>query len=93
MSIEAKLTGTLINAKTSTFNDSETGSPITYGKVQILIKDKSGEFNTLQNIKVRTENFGALPALQSQKGKQVVVDLESSEYQGKTTWYLAQKVG
>lgn len=89
MSIEAKLTGTLINAKTATFNDEDTGRPITYGKVQLLITDRSGDFKELKNIKVKSENFSALADLQSSKGKTVTVDLEASEYQGKTTWYLA----
>lgn len=88
--IQAQITGTLLEAKTASFKD-DSGNDTTYGKVQVLVPDMSGEFYALQNIKVARDNFGLLPDLQSFKGKQVTIPLDIQTFQGKTSYYLAGK--
>ncbi len=88
MSITSTCKGQLLEAKTAQFKDDQ-GKDVSYGKIQLLCTDMSGEFWTIQNIKVRTENFGWIPDIQKHKGKTVVLDLDQNSYNGKVSYYLA----
>lgn len=87
MAITAQVKGQLVNAKCATFKD-EDGKVQTYGKIQVLVPDNSGDFLDIQNIKVAKEYFGQLPDLQKQLGKVVEIDLEAREFRGKTNYYF-----
>lgn len=87
MSISVKATGKVLEAKTATFKDEE-GKDVTYGKVQLLMPDMSGDFFTIQNIKVKAPNFAMISDLAQQKGKKVTLDLEQQSYKGKVSYYL-----
>ena len=87
MSISVRATGQVLEARTASFKD-DNGNDVTYGKIQLLMPDMSGEFFRIQNIKVKTENFGLIPDIAKQKGKKVTIDLEQQSYQGKTSYYL-----
>ena len=86
--IKSIITGQLLHAKTATFKD-DNDVDQTYGKIQLMGVDMSGEFSTIENIKVRKEHFGWLPDIASLRGKSVTLDLEQSQYNGKVSYYLA----
>jgi len=86
--IQTIITGKLIAAKTATFTDDQ-GQPVTYGKVQVMTPDMSGDFFSIQNIKVKTENFGMLADLQEKSiSKNVQLQCSTNSYNGKVSYYL-----
>ena len=87
--ITSQCTGQVLEAKTSTFLN-DKNEPTTYGKIQLLCTDMSGEFHSIQNIKVKTENFGWLPDIASYKGKSVTLSLQQNNYNGNISYYLSQ---
>ncbi len=89
--ITVQITGQILEAKTSSFQDDNNNTQ-TYGKIQMIIPDMSGDFWSIENIKVRKENFGWLPDIAAMKGKEVTLNLEQSSYNGKTSNYIAQPV-
>lgn len=91
MSITASITGTVLEAKTASFFD-EQNVQQTYGKIQLIVPDMSGDFKSIRNIKVRLEHFGWLPDILAQKGKQVTLSLEPITYSEKTSFYLAKPI-
>lgn len=88
MSITSQCTGQVLEAKTASFQD-DNGQSVAYGKIQLLCPDMSGDFHQIQNIKVKTENFGWLPDIAQLKGKEVTLHLDQSQYQGRVSYYLA----
>ena len=88
MSITSTCKGQVLEAKTTSFKD-DKGNDVAYGKVQLLCKDMSGEFHTIQNIKVRTENFGWLPDIEKMKGKLVTLQLDQNTYNNRVSYYLS----
>jgi len=91
MSITAQCTGTLLEAKVASFKD-DNEQDVAYGKIQLLCPDMSGEFHSIQNIKVRSENFGWIPDIEAKKGKVITLDLDQSQFKGKVSYYLAQGI-
>lgn len=85
--ITAKITGTILEAKTSTFKD-DAGIERTYGKIQVLGPDMSGEFHQIHNIKVRKEDFGFIPDVAAMKGKRHTLPIEQNLFKGKVSHYL-----
>ena len=86
--ITATVTGIVLEAKTATFKDDD-GNDQTYGKIQMLTPDMSGEFFSITNIKVKKEAFGFLPDVAANKNKKMTLPLEAQEYKGKTSYYLS----
>jgi len=91
MSIQSTCKGQVLEAKTASFQD-DHGNDVAYGKVQLLCRDMSGDFWTVQNVKVRTENFGWLPDIAALKGKNVTLSLDQNSYKGKVSYYLAAPI-
>ena len=86
--ITSQISGRVLEAKTATFTD-DSGQEQTYGKIQILTTDMSGEFYSITNIKVRKEDFGYIPTIQGYKNKTITIPLDQTQYQGKISYYLA----
>lgn len=86
--ITSQIKGKVLEAKVATFKD-DGGKDVSYGKIQLLTSDMSGDFFQIQNVKVRTENFGWIPDISDSKGKDVSLNLENSSYNGKVAYYLA----
>lgn len=86
--IKATITGILLAAKTAKFT-ADDGQDIVYGKIQVQTPDASGDFFSIENIKVKTEKFGLLPDIQTQVGKRVTLELDQQSFKGKTSNYLA----
>ena len=87
--LTVQITGTLLIAKTSKFED-DNGKEIEYGKIQILIPDMSGDFYQLQNIKVKSPLFSALPDIAKMEGKEILLHLTQESYNGRVTYCLAK---
>jgi len=87
--INSNCTGQVLAAKTAVFKDNNNQN-VTYGKIQLLTKDMSGEFYSIQNIKVKKDCFGWLPDIEKQMGKQVTISLTQESYNGKTSFYIAE---
>lgn len=81
------MNGRVLEAKTASFKDDE-GNDRTYGKIQLLQADGSGDFWKIQNLKVPTDKFGLLPDIAAMKGKTVSIGVTANEYKGKTTYSL-----
>jgi hypothetical protein len=86
--ITASITGIILEAKTAVFQDDD-GKDQTYGKIQVMTPDMSGEFQSITNIKVKKEAFGFLPDIAAMKGKKMTLPLEAQEFKGKTSYYLS----
>ena len=85
--LQSKVTGQVLEAKTATF-EADNGQQ-TYGKIQLLTPDASGEFHQIFNIKVRKEDFGFLPDIAAQKGKRTTLPVTQNVFQGKVSFYLS----
>ena len=82
--------GTLLEAKTASFPDRESGKDITFGRVEVMCNVDNG-FHKIQWLKVRTDNFGMLSeAAEKMRGKQVTVEAEEQEYKGKRSLYAVK---
>jgi hypothetical protein len=89
--ITSQCSGQVLASKTSTFK-TDSGDKIEYGKIQLLVKDASGDFYAVQNIKVQTQNFLWLPDIAKCVGKQVTLDLTQNSYNGKVSYYLGAPI-
>jgi hypothetical protein len=89
--ITSQCTGQVLAAKTSTFK-TDSGDSVQYGKIQLLVKDASGDFYAVQNVKVQSINFGWLPDVAKCIGKQVTLDLSQNSYNGKVSYYIAAPI-
>ncbi len=85
--ITASITGIILEAKTASFKD-DSGVDQTYGKIQVLTPDMSGEFQAITNVKVRKEDFGFIPDIAANKGKKMTLPLDQNVYNGKVSYYL-----
>jgi hypothetical protein len=89
--ITSQCSGQVLAAKTSTFK-TDQGDSVQYGKIQLLVKDASGDFYAVQNIKVQSANFSWLPDVAKCVGKQVTLDLTQNSYNGKVSYYLGSPI-
>ena len=87
--VAATITGIVIEAKTASFRDDDNQLQ-TYGKIQLLVPDMSGEFKAIENVKVKLESFGWLPDIAAQKNKEVTLSLDLNTFKGKTSLYLSK---
>lgn len=89
--ITSQCSGQVLASKTSAFKN-DAGESIQYGKVQLLVKDASGEFYAVQNIKVKASDFSWLPDIAKCMGKQVTLNLTQASYNGKVSYYLGEPI-
>lgn len=90
--MQANQSGTLLESKTGSFTDKESGEQIHFGRIQVMYKDDDDQgFYKIRNIKCKKENFGLLDDAQKLKGKKVDVVCDVQEF-GKQSHFFAKEV-
>lgn len=79
----AIIQGKLHKAGTSSFTDKESGEIQTWARIQVIVPDRSGDFDEIQNIKVGKDKFGWIPDYQLFVNQDINIAVDISEYKGK----------